>query len=293
MKRYKKTVIFCGISGKPDSKGNYSFTVDFNHNTDDDVIQFVEPFNIEKPMAGVDICWFGYQYNPNIKGAYRQQCIKFLENVKGTPVTVDDDSEEIYIPINSDNIGICDEDLGIMIDRSLRNMKLNDYLIDTIIYPISQSNNLNHYIVKYVKQYLLNSDRLSFYELIKADPRSIQFDIERCLSDVATGDIPNYFKDSWGNKQPITEDTLNTLINDAHNATTFSLYKITRSAFMRKYFSNYLLFKSVDQHLHNAENVLIVDDNNTTGTTVAEVIRRIREYNDTCNIYVFTLTGSK
>ena len=67
---------------------------------------------------------------------------------------------------------------------------------------------------------------------------------------------------------------------------------IVKYSFMHKYFSNYLLFKSVDQHLHNAENVLIVDDNNTTGTTVTEVIRRIREYNDTCNIYVFTLTGS-
>ncbi|MBO4543995.1 MAG: phosphoribosyltransferase [Bacteroidales bacterium] len=291
MKKYKK--VFCGISGKLNDSGKYEFSVDFDQNTDNDIIKFIEPFNVEKQMAGVEICWFGYQYNPDIRGEYKQQGIKFLENVKGTPVEIDDDSDEVYMPSNADNTGIRDEDLGIMIDRSLRNMKLNDYLIDTIIYPISQSNNLNHYIVKYVRQYLLNSDRLSYYELIKADPKNIQFDIDRCLSDVDAGDIPNYFKDSNGNKQLITEDALNTLINDARSASTFSLYKITRSAYMRKYFSNYLLFKNVNQNLHNAENVLIVDDNNTTGTTVAEVVRRIREYNDTCTIYVFTLTGSK
>lgn len=293
MKKYKRTPIFCGISGKLNSDGNYDFTVDFSQNSDNDVIKFIEPFFIEKLMAGVDVCWFGYQYNPIIKGKYKQQCIKFLENVKGTPLDIDDDSTDVYVPSNAENEGIQESDLGIMVDRSLRNMKLNDYLIDTIIYPVSRSNNLTHYIVKYVKQYLLNSDRLSYYELSKADPQNIQFDIDRCLSDVEAGDIPDFYKDSEGNKHQITEDNLNSLIADARNAPTFSLYKITRSAYMRKYFSNYLLFKAVDQHLHNAENVLIVDDNNTTGTTVSEVVRRIREYNDTCSIYVFTLTGSK
>ena len=50
--------------------------------------------------------------------------------------------------------------------------------------------------------------------------------------------------------------------------------------------------KNVDKALQSADQVLIVDDFKTTGSTLSEMIRIIRQYNPTCQIYVFTLLGN-
>ena len=43
--------------------------------------------------------------------------------------------------------------------------------------------------------------------------------------------------------------------------------------------------------LQNGFNVLIVDDINTTGSTLQEILRQISILNPNCNIYIYTLIG--
>ena len=61
---------------------------------------------------------------------------------------------------------------------------------------------------------------------------------------------------------------------------------------IRPYVRNFMELKNVDKALQSAEQVLIVDDFKTTGTTLAEMIRIIRQYNPHCQIYIFTLLGN-
>ena len=41
----------------------------------------------------------------------------------------------------------------------------------------------------------------------------------------------------------------------------------------------------------DAKNILIVDDINTSGSTLRELLRIINEINSNCNIYIYTLIG--
>jgi len=280
MKMLLKQPIFCGIKGELGTDKKYHFTVDFTNNDEvNDAISFVAPFYHTAIIDGVKTCWFGYEYNDNLPKPYKSACIKFLENVK-------EDAEV-------SDTGISGHDLYDMVIQSLDSIGLQDRMIDTIVYPVSSSN-LTFNIVNDVLKYLPNSDRVSVYDVLKADPATLTLDIDRCLRDVESGVLKHKtFVDKHGHKREINRENLERLLLDAQRSDKFSIRHVTKSWYMREYFSDFFVFRRADRNFENAANILIIDDNKTSGSTIKEIVKIIKKYNHTrCTIYVFALTGS-
>ena len=283
MKKLIKQAIFCGISGKMGRDSKYHFTVDFEKNDpENDAIQFIKPYFKASQLRGVNIYWFGYQFNGHLEKDYRDACIEYLKNVQVEPEIND---ENMYDDIVISDEGISNIDLYNMIERSMRGINLDNLSVDTIIYPESTTNNLVYQIVDSIKTYLRDSIRLTTLAVKKANPANITIDIDRCMSDISSGRLDD-------NDGMITKSYLTDLQNKIRNLDQFSLRNDIHPICLRRYVGNFIEFRDVNNALANADKVLIVDDFKTTGTTLSEIARIIRSYNNHCQIYVFTLLGN-
>lgn len=272
--------IYCGISGKKDESGKFKFRIDFDNNTSDDVIQFNEPYFYQSDIDD-NVYWFGYRFNGKVDKEYRDQFLEYLKNVQWAPELEDEFDEFEYDPDM-----LSDADLTKMIRRSLNNININSYNIDTVVYPLSSSNELVRSIVSCMSRILRNADRLTYVEVVKSDPARIEFDVAACLHDLSIGRLQDP-------KGIITEDYLNSLIDRIHRQTSFSLRRDIQPMSLRPYVSNFIDMAQVAKKVETAANILIVDDIKTTGSTIREIIDVIRRYNDEANIYIFTLLGKK
>lgn len=282
MKKYVRQPIYCGILGKKNDQGKYQFEIDFENNTPEDAIQFIKPYFKTSKISGANIYWFGYQFNGKLDKDYRDACITYLKNVQPEPVITE---ENQYDDIVISNDGICEADLYNMIERSMRNIHLDNLSVDAVVYPVSTTNNLVKYIARSVRRYLNNPSRLTLLEIQKADPKDIVIDVSGCMDDIENGIIDDH-------NGLITEDYLYNLQNEVQDKEHFSLKSDISPMEIRPYVRNFMELKNVDKALQSAEQVLIVDDFKTTGTTLSEMIRIIRQYNPVCQIYVFTLLGN-
>lgn len=282
MKKYVRQPIYCGILGKKNTHGEYQFKVDFENNTSDDTIQFIAPYFKTAQISGANIYWFGYQFNGKLDKDYRDACINYLKNVQPEPVITE---ENQYDDIVIANNGIYEADLYNMIERSMRNIRLDNLSVDAVVYPVSTTNNLVKYIARSVRRYLNNPSKLTLHEIQKADPKNITIDVTGCIEDINDGVLDD-------RNGLITEDYLYNLQNEVQAKGHFSLKADISPMEIRPYVRNFMELKNVDKALQSAEQVLIVDDFKTTGTTLAEMIRIIRQYNPHCQIYIFTLLGN-
>ena len=282
MKKYVRQPIYCGLLGKRNKQGVYQFEVDFENNTPEDAIQFIKPYFKISQISGANVYWFGYQFNGKLDRDYRDACIAYLKNVQPEPVITEDNQ---YDDIVISNDGIYEADLYNMIERSMRNIRLDNLSVDAVVYPASTTNDLVKYIARSVRRYLNNPSRLTLYEIQKADPKDITIDVPGCMDDIANDIITDH-------NGLITEDYLYNLQNEVQDKEHFSLKSDISPMEIRPYVRNFMELKNVDRALQSAEQVLIVDDLKTTGTTLAEMVRIIRQYNPTCQIYVFTLIGN-
>lgn len=276
----KRIAIYCGISGKQNNN-RYNFTVDFNSNTAEDAIQFIEPYFTAAEFDD-NTYWFGYRFNGKLEKDYRDACIQYLKNVQEEP-ELTEDNEFDYVEYSTDSIS--EYDLDKMIRRSLKNINLNAQNIDTVVYPNSNSNKLVRCICRSVKRYASNSDSLKMIQVLKSDPSEITIDIDKVLHDVESGELvtPHF---------NITETYLTDMLDKIHTADDFSLRRDIHPVKLRKYVFDFLTIKDTSDGLSDASNILIVDDFMTSGTTVRELIRIIRQYNQECNICIFTLLGN-
>ena len=81
MKRYLRPV-YTGISGKLDKESNkYKFVVDFENNSEDDVIKFVEPY-FHQSAIDDNVYWFGYSFNDGQANPRRDEFIEFLKIIR-------------------------------------------------------------------------------------------------------------------------------------------------------------------------------------------------------------------
>lgn len=279
MKRVLRS-IYCGISGKLKEDGSYAFSVDFNQNADDDVVSFLEPYFYTSEIDD-NTYWFGYKFAQAARNKeYRDACIEYLKNVQWRGEVEDEEIDEFeYDPDK-----LSGEELDRMIRRSLNSIDINTYNIDTIIYPLSSSNNLVRSIVSCIMGILRNSNRLKFVEVQKADPCDIAIDIERCLEDKSIGKLTDKL-------DIIDRPYLESLVDKIHRLSTFSLRRDVSPMSLRPYVSNFLEIKDVAAKVETSDNILIVDDFKTSGTTISEIINIVRKYNPDTNIYIFTLLG--
>jgi len=279
MKKYARP-IYCGISGrKHDNK--YEFHVDFDDNSMEDVIQFIEPFFYTSSISH-NTYWFGYKYNGKVDQEYRDAFISYMKNVQEEPMLTE---ENEFDDIEYSPDSLSEYDLNEMIHRSLDGIRLNQYNIQTIVYPRSASNKLVRVIVKCISRYMRNSDRLNYAEIQKADPAEISFDYRRFDSDIENRTLlvpPG-----------VDHNYVESMLDAIHSSESFSLRRDVHPVRLRPYIKDFLVYKGAADKLEDASNILIVDDFATSGTTISEIVSIIRRYNQECNIYIYTLLGNQ
>ncbi len=282
MKRLLKSV-YAGISGKRNDEGKYEIKVDLDNNSDDDIIQFVSPY---QTMLGDHIYWFGYKYNEGIKDKDLYNAfIEFIKNVrKDDEVDYRANKDGINIPYSPDKI--TESELDSMIIRALDRIGISKYNIDAIVYPGSSSHNLVSMMVASFKKYLKNSDKISFTELKKLAANQVQLKRKDFVKDLQEGD------ESLAGMSIDTIYDLQKELEDKGDK-PFSIRKDIHPKQLRKYVDRIFESEAFDA-IKAAHSILVIDDFKTSGTTIFEMIDIIKQtnQNDDLNIYIFTLMGN-
>lgn len=279
MKRLIKPV-YAGINGKLNEDGKYKFEVYFDNNTNDDVVKFIEPYFYKSSIDDYTY-WFGYKFNDGQSNPRRDEFIQFIKHVQ--PMNWSDPNDEWSEPDFNDE-SITEPELSKMLFNSLNHIGLKSRLIDTIIYPESKSGNLVGMIAKIIRQAIPGTPQVALTEVLKANPKNIQFDFESFHKDVDSGQlvVPEF----------VTDDYIEDMMNKVHDSQSFSLRKNVKPVSLRPYISGFYSHLNAENAIKNSDVILVVDDFGTSGTTVRELIRVIRSLNNDCEIFIFTLMGN-
>lgn len=279
--------IYAGISGKLNKKTNkYDFKVDFENNSKNDVVKFIEPY-FQQSNIGDNVYWFGYSFNDGQSNPRRDEFIEFIKHVQPERL-VDPDDE--WSGFGYDDKHLTESDLDTMIARSLNRIKLSNYSVDLIVYPESKSGNLVKMIVSCICRYLNRVTTVCSKEINKSDPQDVEFDFKRFNRDLELKkiDVPDF----------VTEEYIEDMMEKATHSKSFSLRKYIRPTILRNYVSNFYNANNHRTEIANADVILIVDDFGTTGTTIRELVRNIDDIKRDAQtpdyeIYIFTLMGNK
>lgn len=134
-------------------------------------------------------------------------------------------------------------------------------------------------------------------ELIKFLPEQIEFDVDaysnQYLDDVLENGRPRYTETQ--KEQAIR--SVDEMMNLVHSKSYFTIAKDVKKSKLRPYIMNFLKFKDEkDQKLCSTireQNILIVDDIATSGSTLNEILRALRILNEDNRITIFSLIGRK
>ena len=243
----------------------------YNTNFDDEnnIINVVYPDIYNSDFLG-NIYYFGYKFTDTASRKDRTTIIHWLKTI----------DKENCIDNNS---------LSRFIQKPLINLDKEEDLssFSAIVYPRSNRSPLTMQINKEIGNLTQRyTDKIS-YELIKNIPDNISFD----------WDLFNYnYEGEIGDNQynQIYNYIENVLIPKIHNLSYFSIADSVKPKY-RKYIQNYLMFdnKETENAIKSIQKgkILVVDDINTSGSTLIEILRLIKAINNDCEIYIFTLIG--
>lgn len=262
LKIYKKHI--STNSGIRVNNGNFVF--DYTYNYPDDIIHIVSP-QLYRSEHGNHIYWFGYKFNSQVSSKTRTKFINYIKGIGENKISDKELRRLIELPLSE-------------LDK-----QINLYDIDCFVYPKSGRSQLVSTMISIINRWTSHEmDRMSF-ELVKSAPIDIQFDWKSFESE----------NDDGTNRYKQMKDYVeNNLMPAIHELDYFSIAHSVKSKY-RKYIMNYLNFKleDIDKFAGlNGSNILIVDDINTSGSTLEEIFRIINKINHTCNIFVYTLIGN-
>lgn len=244
------------------------YIFDYNKNLNSDIIELVKP-QIYNSEFKQNVYWFGYRFNSNASSTARTE---FINYIKG---------------IGKDRISQRNLDFLIELPLSQLNKLINTYKIDCFIYPKSGRSNLVQRMIEKIGEFTSHDTRRLSFELIKSIPSDVEFDWDSFEADY--GDVDN---NTYTQTVRYVNDYIMPLIRSSDY---FSIAKLVKPKY-RKYIKNYLNFideKQIEKFaaLESGKNILIVDDINTSGATIEEILRIVNSINSDCNIYIYTLIG--
>ena len=157
------------------------------------------------------------------------------------------------------------------------------------------SSKVNQYMLRYI--YRFAQPRLHKMELIKSLPENISFDMDayavQYLDDVLENGRPRYTE----KQKDEVKQSINDMMDLIHKKDYFTIAKDVKKSRFRPYMMNFLRFKSEEDKALCAtirkQNVLIVDDVTTSGSTLNEILRALRVLNEDNRITIFSLIGRK
>lgn len=249
------------------------FVFDFEHDGGDDLVSLTgEGYQVE---AFGKCFYYGYEFAEQVDSNLRSSFIKY---VKFT-----DDLKNNH-------------DLTQFIQRAVNNLdkKINLYDYDLVVMPESSSK-VNQYMMRYI--YRFAQPTLRKMELIKALPANISFDMDAFeklyLDDELEDGRPRYTEAQKNEVKQSIEKMLDLI----HQKDYFTIAKDVKKSRFRPYMMQFLKFATkADEELCSTirqQNVLIIDDVATSGSTINEILRALRILNEDNDISIFSLIGRK
>ena len=249
------------------------FVFDFGHDGQNDIVSLTgSGYQIE---AFGKCLYYGYEFAADVPSAVRTdfiQYVKFPESIRN------------------------DSNLTQFIQKAVNdlNSKINLYDYDLVIMPESSSR-VNQYMLRYI--YRFAQPTLRPMQLVKALPLNITFDMDayeqQYLNDVLENGRPRYTE----SQKEAAKASIQEMMDLIHRKEYFTIAKDVRKSKLRPYMEQFLQFGSNEERdlcktIRN-QNVLVIDDITTSGSTLNEVLRTLRILNDSNNITIFSLIGRK
>lgn len=249
------------------------FVFDFEHDGVEDIVSLTG--NGYRVEAFGKCFYYGYEFSDHVDGNVRTAFIKhvkFSDNLQDNP------------------------DLTQFIKKAVDglNRKINLYDYDLVIMPESSSK-VNQYMLRYIYRFAQPS--LHKMELVKALPASISFDMDayekQYLDDVLENGRPRYTEVQ---KEDVKR-SINQMIELIHQKDYFTIAKDVKKSRFRPYMMHFLKFANKEDEQLCAsirkQNVLIIDDVTTSGSTLNEILRTLRILNEDNEITIFSLIGRR
>ena len=249
------------------------FVFDFEYDGAEDIVSLTG--NGYQVKAFGKCFYYGYEFSEQVESSIRTafiKYVKFTNDLQNTPDLTD------FIKNAIDNL----------------HKKINLYNYDLVVMPESSSR-VNQYMLRYI--YRFAQPTLYKMTLIKALPSNISFDMkayeEQYLDDVLENGMPRY---SPAAKEQ-AKSSINAMLEMIHQKDYFTIAKDVKKSRLRPYIMNFLRFESEDDaelcSKIRQQNVLVIDDVTTSGSTLNEVLRTLRILNEDNNISIFSLIGRK
>lgn len=249
------------------------FAFDFEHDGATDIVSLTgDGYQVQ---AFGRCFYYGYEFADQVDGNVRSAFIKY---VKFTQPLQDHPELTEFIKNAIDHL----------------NAKINLYNYDVVVMPQSSSR-VNQYMLRYIYRFAQPS--LYKMELVKALPASISFDMaayeEQYLDDVLENGRPRY---TPAQKEE-AKAAIGKMLDLIHNKDYFTIAKDVKKSRFRPYMMNFLTFASEkDAQLCASirqQNILVIDDVTTSGSTLNEVLRTLRILNEDNDITIFSLIGRR
>lgn len=255
------------------NKEDGTFVFDFEHDGVCDIIHLtgkgyqVEAFN--------KCFYYGYEFSEEVDGGVRSafiKYVKFSQSLKDQP------------------------NLTRFIQKAIDDLsnKINLYNYDLVIMPESSSK-VNEYMLRYI--YRFAQPMLREMELVKSLPESISFDMDGYERQYLNAKLENGYPRYTEAQKNQVKNTIQDMMDLIHAKDYFTIAKDVRKSKMRPYITHFLRFKNEEDELLcktiRNQNILVIDDIATSGSTLNEVLRSLRILNEDNNIIIFSLIGRK
>lgn len=249
------------------------FVFDFEHDGCDDLIRLTgDGYQIEEFGKCI---YYGYEFGEQVDGSVRTA---FIKHVKFTESLQDNPDLTQFIKKAIDNL-----------DR-----RINLYNYNLVVMPESSSK-VNQYMLRYI--YRFAQPLLRKMELVKSLPSNISFDMdafeEQYLEDMLENGRPRYTEKQ---KEEVRQ-SINKMVDMIQQKDYFTIAKDVKKSRFRPYIMNFLKFANEkDKQLCASirqQNILIIDDVTTSGSTLNEILRTLRILNEDNEITIFSLIGRK
>lgn len=249
------------------------FVFDLEHDGAEDIVSLTgSGYQVE---AFGRCFYYGYEFAEQVDGSTRTA---FIKHVKFSE------------PINDNPY------LSKFIRNAIDNLshKINLYDYNLVVMPESTSK-VNQYMLRYI--YRFAQPTLRKMELVKALPANISFDMDAFeqlyLDDVLENGRARYTETQ---KEEVRR-SINLMLDLIHKKEYFTIAKDVRKNRFRPYMMQFLKFANkADEELCaniRKQNVLIIDDVATSGSTINEILRTLRILNEDNDIAIFSLIGRK
>ena len=246
-------------------RSDKGFIIDYTYNAPGDLI-YIENPQLYQSVHNNNIYYFGYRFNEDVASTDRTEFIHSVKQIGDNALT--------------------DDQLEQFIKRPLKylDQQVNLYDIDCIVYPRSNRSPLVSKMLRCINDMTSHETNRCSFELVKQVPTNIGFDFDAFEMD--HGDEPGY--------QNMVKHVKEVLLPKLHQLDYFSIAQSVKSKY-RHYITGFLDFENPEDIEKFAKlqgaNILVVDDINTTGSTLHEILRILGKINNKANIYVYTLLG--